>query len=148
MFAVVSMRSWWNRCCTFDEPLHLVGAFSENYLDDYRVNSEDPPLWKHFAIAGMSKDRMAFDTSSPNWNGTLTNSSNRDAFVSDTLFHTSANDADSILRDARLHMIFLGVALGAAHHLVVLASGRPAGGLRLLRRLRPRSEFSGALGAG
>ena len=112
MFAVVSMRSWWNRCCTFDEPLHLVGAFSENYLDDYRVNSEDPPLWKHFAIAGMSKDRMAFDTSSPNWNGTLTNSSNRDAFVSDTLFHTSANDADSILRDARLHMIFLGVALG------------------------------------
>jgi hypothetical protein len=111
LFAVASMKSWWNRCCTFDEPLHLVSAFTENDLNDYRVNSEDPPLWKHFAIAGMARDRLTFDTS-PDRQASLSSSAGRDTFVSDTLFHTPGNDADSVLRDARLHMIFLGVALG------------------------------------
>jgi hypothetical protein len=113
IFAVASMKSWWNRCCTFDEPLHLVSAFSESYLNDYRINPEDPPLWKHFGIAGISRDRLTLDTSSTNWQRSLANSSARDTFVTDTMFHTSANDADAVLREARLHMIFLGVALGA-----------------------------------
>jgi hypothetical protein len=112
LFAILSISSWWNRCCTYDEPLHLVSAWTENNLDDYRINTEDPPLWKHYAILGLSRDQLTLDTESPNWQLSLQSSAARDQFVSDTLFHTPANNPDDLLRDVRLHMVFLGVALG------------------------------------
>jgi hypothetical protein len=116
LFLAVYALTAWNaslgKCATYDEPLHLVSAWTENNLDDYRINTEDPPLWKHYAILGLSRDRLILDTASSNWQNSLTNSAARDAFVSDTLFHTPANNPDSLLRDVRLHMVFLGVALG------------------------------------
>ncbi|MGA3066224.1 MAG: hypothetical protein ABSF29_05180 [Tepidisphaeraceae bacterium] len=111
IFAVASMHSWWYRYCSYDEPLHLVSAFAQNQTRDFRCNPEDPPLWKYYAIAGISSDRLRVNTSTPLWDELLGSPKNSE-FVSDTLFATPGNDPDGVLRAARLHMVVLGILLG------------------------------------
>jgi 4-amino-4-deoxy-L-arabinose transferase-like glycosyltransferase len=111
IFAATSLHAWWDRCFTYDEPLHLVGAWAQTHNDDFRCNPEDPPLWKYYAVAGISQSRIHLDTSSPAWNQLLVNPSSGD-FVSHALFETPNIDPDSVLFDARLHMLPLGILLG------------------------------------
>src|SRR4051794_35474384 len=50
---------------TYDEPMHTIAAWHELHRRDYRIDPEDPPLWKYWAALGSGSHV------DPNTNSTL-----------------------------------------------------------------------------
>ncbi len=112
-FALTSWLAWRHKCATYDEPMHLVAAWIQIHDADFRCNPEDPPLWKYYAIAGLSRDRLKIDHSSPGWSAMLQNVARHDPFARYTLYQTPGTDADAVLNAARAHMVLLGALFAA-----------------------------------
>ncbi len=112
---------------TYDEPLHAASAWVEWRHGDYRINPEDPPLSKYWAVFPLASDALTIDRDMPAWREMGRElSATRWAWCVDMLFWRG-NDADAYLTRAREMMLILGVAMGAviawfAHRL----AGAPA----------------------
>src|SRR3954453_3992044 len=52
---------------TYDEPMHAMGAWVNLYLHDYRINFEDPPLWKYWASIPNTYNSIKFDPQDVAW---------------------------------------------------------------------------------
>jgi hypothetical protein len=111
-FYLLGWSASWNKSPTADEPLHLVGAWTESHLGDFRVNPEDPPLWKFWAAAGTTSDDLKINRSSPTWDAMLGDESRFD-FAKRTLYAPGTNVSE-MLRSARARMMVVGVLLGIA----------------------------------
>ena len=114
-FAVIAWTAQLDKCATFDEPLHFLGAWVQTHYDDFRANPEDPPLWKFYVAAGTDKAALKMDRHSDLWNKML-GSVPAPAFqyAVQTLYQTPGNQADSLLRNGRARMLLLAVLLGVA----------------------------------
>lgn len=113
-FAAISWCAWLNKCATFDEPLHFVGAWIQTHYDDFRCNPEDPPLWKFYLAVGTRSGDMKLDMHSALWREMLVeNPAPAVHFVRQTLYSGSVANADQLLRAARIRMLALAVFLGA-----------------------------------
>jgi hypothetical protein len=84
IFIIVSLSAVNGKSATYDEPLHLTGAWYQTHGFDFHSNPEDPALWKYYAAAGLDPGD---GPAGPAW--------------------------IKYVHDARLHMIWLGAALGA-----------------------------------
>src|SRR4051794_44229 len=49
VFAGLAYFAVSSKAPTYDEPLHALGAWQQLWTHDFRVNPEDPPLWKYWA---------------------------------------------------------------------------------------------------
>src|SRR3954454_17434099 len=49
-FYVLSWLSFASESASIDEPLHAVGGYYQTFERDFRVNPEDPPLAKYWAM--------------------------------------------------------------------------------------------------
>ncbi len=99
---------------TFDEPLHALSAWLHLHFSDFRIDPEDPPLWKYFAALPNGKDAIQFP--------------NRDAFIHfhsgdvfmewplvvRVLYQTPGNVevSDHFINRSRNMMLIVGVGLG------------------------------------
>jgi hypothetical protein len=114
-FAVIAWFSQQNKCATFDEPLHFMGAWVQTHYNDFRVNPEDPPLWKFYLAAGTDKSALQMDTHSGLWNMMLENiPAPALNYAIQTLYQTPHNPAHSLLQAARARMLLLAIILGIA----------------------------------
>jgi hypothetical protein len=123
-FAATNLTAWQGKSATFDEPLHLVAAWVQVHHDDFRCDPEDPPLWRYFAVAGTPASRLVTPTSGIVWDSMLRDRGVEGLYFKDAMYHTSGNDAVSVLAAARQRMILFGVLLGA---LVAAAAWRWGG---------------------
>ena len=57
-FASLAWLSVTSKSPTYDEPLHAVSAWLQVHENDFRVDSEDPPLWKYWAGLTSRRDFM------------------------------------------------------------------------------------------
>lgn len=113
LFAGLSYSAALSKSATFDEPLHLVGGYVHCYFRDYRINPEDPALLGAWAALPHGRGAIVVDTTSPAFQASAARIGNEWAFVTDTLYRTPANRADSILNTSRAMFTLLGIATGA-----------------------------------
>ncbi len=112
-FAVIAWTAQLDKCATFDEPLHFMGAWAQTHYDDFRINPEDPPLWKFYVAAGTDKSALKMDRQGRLWNRMLEFLPGPAfRYAIQTLYQTPGNDADSLLRAGRARMLLLAVLLG------------------------------------
>ena len=69
-FAALAMTTALSKSPTYDEPLHAVSAFLQLHHDDFRVDPEDPPLWKYLPALTTRADfippaRLKLPTGTP-----------------------------------------------------------------------------------
>jgi hypothetical protein len=107
--AVLQWQAWRGKCATFDEPTHLIASYVQTAEGDFRIDPENPPLWRYYIAAGMAN--VQIDHASPLWDALLRTRAAEGTFVRETLYSTAANDPDALLRAARARMILLGCAL-------------------------------------
>lgn len=111
-FGVTAHLGCRDKCATFDEPYDLVSAWLHTFYGDFRCDSEDPPLWKYYAVVGRRAGDMAIDRHAPLWQAMLQKHAEGWYFANDTLYHTPRNNADALIGGARDRMIGVGVLLG------------------------------------
>jgi len=84
IFVYTAMSAVSGKSATFDEPIHLSGAWYQKHGLDFHNNPEDPALWKYYVVAGVNGDDPG---GRPAWH--------------------------NYLRPGRERMIWLGAVLGA-----------------------------------
>ena len=65
LYAFLAMTAAVSKSPTYDEPLHAVSAWLQIHESDFRVDPEDPPLWKWWAGAFTSRDAIKADLKLP-----------------------------------------------------------------------------------
>jgi hypothetical protein len=112
VFAVTGATTWESKCATFDEPLHMVGAWLQTYHGDFRCDPEDPPLWRYYVALGAPSGELELSTSGAIYDAMLKDRAYEGQYVKNNFYYTAANDSDSVLGRARERMIVLAVLLG------------------------------------
>ncbi|MGD0464022.1 MAG: hypothetical protein ABSB74_16190 [Tepidisphaeraceae bacterium] len=112
-FALLAWTAQLDKCATFDEPLHFLGAWVQTHYDDFRVNPEDPPLWKFYLAAGTDKSALKMDRHTDLWNLMLDNlPAPALHYAVRTMYQTPGNQPDWLLRAGRARMLLVAVLLG------------------------------------
>jgi hypothetical protein len=112
-FAVLSYTAVLRKSATADEPLHALGAYVHTFHGDFRLNSEDPPLWKYWAMVPHRRGAIRVDLESPQWKALPDYIWDGTKFVTQTLYRTPGNNPDRFINRSRVMMLMWGVALGA-----------------------------------
>ena len=114
-FAVLAHLAVSSKSPTYDEPLHAVSAWLQLRFGDFRIDPEDPTLWKYWAALPNSRDAL-------NTNGMqdAVRESSRDGamewpFVHSLLYRATGNmeRSDDFIQRSRNMMLILGLGLGA-----------------------------------
>ncbi|MGD0390014.1 MAG: hypothetical protein ABSC42_13780 [Tepidisphaeraceae bacterium] len=132
-FAATAWLASQGKCATVDEPANLVASWIQVQFGDFRMDCEDPPLWKYFVAAGMPANLFQINRASPQWESLLHNANATAPIAVRALYGTPGVDADTLVRSARARIIGFGVLLGTvigwwAWRLA--ADRRPGGGNR------------------
>src|SRR5688572_14309438 len=56
VYAALGWLSVTSKSPTYDEPLHAIAAWLQVHERDFRVDPEDPPLWKYWAALPTRRD--------------------------------------------------------------------------------------------
>ena len=107
---------------TYDEPLHALGGWLHLRHHDFRVNPEDPPLWKYWAALPNGARAVEADLRSPLFRSVLEDIRFEWEFTIDTLYPCGRTrplgspdcpDSDAFIMRSRAMMVMVSVALGA-----------------------------------
>jgi hypothetical protein len=82
------------------------------HLHDYRINFEDPPLWKYWAALPNGAASIAFNDKDPAWLAMSDDVYRGWELANRTLFQTSGNDGGAFVNRSRFMMVLLGCLLG------------------------------------
>jgi hypothetical protein len=111
---------------TFDEPMHAVGAMAALHHGDYRINPEDPPLWRYWAALPTSGSDLPIDPHRQRWDRVPGDFDQQFWFTHDALYRTPGIDAQQTIRRMQHRMTLIGAALvAAAAWLAWRLSGKP-----------------------
>ena len=113
VFGLLSFTAVLGKSATYDEPLHLIGGQVHRYLDDFRINPEDPALFGWWSTLPHGSDAMPLDKTDAHYEGAPLNMNEQWWFVVQTLYHRGAAVADSFLNTSRFMFVLIGLALGA-----------------------------------
>lgn len=86
-----------------DELAHIPAGYSYIKFLDYRLNPEHPPLLKAFSTIPLLGLNLSFKTDSPAWASDV----NGQWDVGDQFLYESGNNADQIIKTARIFPIIL-----------------------------------------
>jgi 4-amino-4-deoxy-L-arabinose transferase-like glycosyltransferase len=125
-FAQTAWHGCRGKSATADESPALVASWVLVHDGDFRVEPEDPPLFRYYVAAGTRAQDMPRDHESRLWKVLLSDPFALFNFTWNTLYRTAGTDADALLAAARMRMILLGILLGA---LIAWWSWRLAGPL-------------------
>src|SRR3989338_160737 len=107
MFALMFFSAW-NESATMDELAHIPAGYSYLSQKDYRLNPEHPPLIKDLAALPFLFLDIKFPSDHPSWK----NDVNGQWSFGSVFLYESGNDADKIIRLARLPIMFFTVLFG------------------------------------
>ncbi|MBC8108159.1 MAG: glycosyltransferase family 39 protein, partial [Anaerolineae bacterium] len=111
-FAALSFRSARTKSATADEPLHAMSAFMKIHYGDFRVDTEDPPLFGYWAMLPHPGDVLKVDLTPKSWQDMLDYPWTQWNWVGPTMYRNSGFDPDAFLNRSRAMMTALGVLLG------------------------------------
>src|SRR5206468_10193466 len=86
------------------------------YLHDYRLDPENPPLWKYWAMLPVRRGVLHIDETEPRWQH-LTSPDTGQIYTTRLLYQTPAVDGIAIINSSRSAMVFVGIAV------IALAAG-------------------------
>lgn len=115
VFVGLSWLAVRTKSATMDEPLHAIGAYLHVFERDDRINPEDPPLWKYWAMAANRPDSLPVDLGNELYARALGNTELGARFAVQMLYVDPGPKraaAESFLDRSRLMMLLIGVALG------------------------------------
>jgi hypothetical protein len=112
-YGVISYSAVITKSATYDEPLHAVGAWTHLRFGDFRMNFEDPPLWKYIAAIpnGRNAIRPGFE-SNPYWKTILDDAYRGFGYATNVLYQTPGNDGGAFVNRSRFMMMLIGATLG------------------------------------
>ena len=96
VFAALALLSSRSKSPTYDEPLHALGAWLHLWKHDFRVDPEDPPLWKYWAALPNPPSALKVDLQSARYADVAADVYNEWPFVVQTLYRTEGNNADAV----------------------------------------------------
>jgi len=111
-FAATAWLASLGKCATVDEPAGLVASWIQDQFGDFRMDCENPPLWKYVVAAGMPANLFRIDRASPQWESLLHNADAAGPLAAEALYRTPGIDADTLVRSARARMVGFGLLLG------------------------------------
>ncbi len=87
--ATLAWLSVRGKSSTFDETLHISGAYAVGIMNDYRLNPEDPVLFQRVLALGLRPGDLNIDTTDPAWLDCFSHLQNRWDFCSRALYGTT-----------------------------------------------------------
>ncbi len=105
---VLMFFSAWNESATMDELAHIPAGYSYLTQKDYRLNPEHPPLIKDLAALPLLFLNINFPADHSSWK----NDVNGQWSFGSVFLYESGNDADKIIRLARLPIMLLTILFG------------------------------------
>jgi len=112
LFVLLSYSAVRGKSPTFDEPVQALGAWANLHLHDYRINFEDPPLWKYWAALPNSTASITFNGKDHAWEAMSDDVYLGWELANRTLFQTPGNDGAAFINRSRFMMVLLGCGLG------------------------------------
>ncbi len=112
-FATLSWTASLGKSPTMDEPYHAMAGWMRLWHSDYRIDSEDPPLWNMIAAAANPPGSLKVDLAALDPGNVPADTSTGYLLAMKTLFRTPGNNATAFIRRARAVMLGWGVVLGA-----------------------------------
>src|ERR1700710_226157 len=67
LFVLIAWFAVSTKSPTFDEVYHAPAAWTHLWQHDYRIDFENPPLWKYWAALPNGRDSLKVDFNSPTW---------------------------------------------------------------------------------
>ena len=98
---------------TYDEPYHAVAGWTHLRFHDYRLDSEDPPLWQLYAALPNGRRALSADFHSSHWLDVPARFVTQWVWCVDTLYRTPGNDPATFIARSQAMMLGVAVALGA-----------------------------------
>ncbi|MBU1179303.1 glycosyltransferase family 39 protein [Patescibacteria group bacterium] len=105
---ILLFSSAWNDSAVMDELAHIPAGYSYLAQQDFRLNPEHPPLIKDLAALPLLFLNLNFPTNIPAW----TTEINSQWDMGTAFLYESGNDANKIIRWARLPIILLTILFG------------------------------------
>ncbi len=127
LFALLSWLAAARESAVYDEPLHIASSLAVKQLGDFRVDSEDPAMFKQWLVL-LQPDRP-ISTKGPFWDSIGHEAPSQWAWSTLTVFNQPPEMAMAEIDRARLSMLLLGVALGALIATWAWQLGGPAAGI-------------------
>jgi 4-amino-4-deoxy-L-arabinose transferase-like glycosyltransferase len=125
LYSIVSYSAVVTKSATYDEPLHAVGAWMHLHFGDFRMNFEDPPLWKYFAAIPNGRGALQGDfRQNPNWLAIAADAYKGFGFATNILYQSWPNDGAAFVNRERFMMMLIGTALA----IVIIAWAWKLGG--------------------
>jgi 4-amino-4-deoxy-L-arabinose transferase-like glycosyltransferase len=112
VFAWTSYSAVLTKSATLDEPIHTASAYTATYLGDYRLDLENPPLWKYWAMLTVRRGSLHLDPADPTWRQ-ATGLIPSLTWARDAVYHTPTNDGIALVNAARGAMVLLALVLFA-----------------------------------
>jgi len=109
LYAFLTWTAIDSKSPTYDEPLHTASALAIKQFDDYRVDSEDPALFKRWLSLAEPVCELPRDDF---FHSTPAKLESQWAWSTFTLFGTNGANVDSIITRARAMMLIAAVLLG------------------------------------
>jgi hypothetical protein len=113
LYAAISWTAVATKSPTFDEPLHALAASIAWQSRDFRVDFDNPPLWKYWAALPSAAAPARVNPSDPHWRALTSDPLQQWPFAMQTLYRDPGNDPDRLIGRARCMMLVLAIALGA-----------------------------------
>jgi hypothetical protein len=111
LFASIAWFAVSTKSPTYDEVYHTAASWTHLWHDDFRIDSEDPPLWKYWA-ALPNRNGLHADFNSPTWMDQPTKMYLEWWWCARTMFKTPGNFGDRVVARSRAMMLVWGVVLG------------------------------------
>ena len=114
-FALLAHAAVVSKSATYDEPLHATSAWLQLRFGDFRIDPEDPALWKYWAALPNGKGALRSEGMDRPLEFASTDSAFEWPFVHGLLYRTEGNvqHSDDFIQRSRNMMLILGVGLGA-----------------------------------
>jgi hypothetical protein len=114
VFALLGYLSLRVSSATIDEPLHAAAGYHHLFDRDFRVNPEDPPLWKYWAMLPHTRGELQPDVDLPLWDKVLEDVGYQYVTATRRLYQVPGNDGAGFINASRVMMLLVGVGLGVA----------------------------------
>jgi hypothetical protein len=111
LYAALAWGAAATKSPTYDEPLHVMAAWLQWHRGDFRVDPENPPLWKYWA-ALPNGSRAIDPPPTPQQVQGAADARLTAPFVIPPLFRSPGTDAERIVRRSRAMMLVIALTLG------------------------------------
>jgi hypothetical protein len=111
-FTLIAWRAVSTKSPTWDEVDHAPAAWTHLWYHDFRLDCENPPLWKYWAALPNPKSSLSADFHSSLWADQPRYFYLEWEWCVRTLFRTPGNNAEQFIARSRAMMLVLGVGLG------------------------------------